>query len=164
MIKVSRIIILTALFLSAVLLNGQSYLQKQDLIVNSDQIVDDVVLVDSSLVIRGQVYGTVYVVKSDVYITSSSAVKGDIVIIGGRLTINPQALIGSKLILIGTKVEVENMENGLQYLKNKYNVVYSEEVNDSEINFWFDPLILLQKSVLLPLPLPESHPRLSGHG
>ena len=146
--KIKNIQILIFLILTAAVISGESFLQKEDLIIGRERIVDDIVRADSSVMIRGQVYGMVYTVNSDVYIGAKAAVKGDIIVIGGSLTINPNVLIGSKFILIGADVVVEGVSDGLKYLKDHYKVSYSEEKKQKEIEF-------MRKYLIYERPIPR---------
>jgi len=134
-----KINIILILFISVFVLYSQSYIQKKDLVITREQVVDDIVIVDSSLSLHGQVYGTVYAVNSSVYISGSAAVMEKIVIFGGRVYINSDSsgpYIGGEINIYGSHVEVNGSSSeSIDILKKKYDLDYSEEVKNWQLDF-----------------------------
>jgi len=96
------------LLVLAGLVHAQNYMCQDGTVdVKPGTTAEDVVTFGADVIIRGNVFGTVYSVESDVTLGDGAVVTGDMTLIKGALTIARNAVIKGKILVFETLIKTD---------------------------------------------------------
>jgi len=96
-----------ALILPGVALSQQSIMQRGDLTIEPQRTVDDVVVADGDLIVKGHVRGSVFLVNGDVFVAPYSVVEGNLTVLSGNLWVSSRAELGGEINIFSGKAHIE---------------------------------------------------------
>ncbi len=96
-----------ALILPLVSFSQQGVMHRGDLTVDQRRLVEDVVVADGNLVVRGRVTGSVFLVNGDASVEPFAAVDGNLTVLGGSLWVSRGASVGGEINVFSGKAHIE---------------------------------------------------------
>lgn len=84
-----------------------SVMQRGDVMVRAGERVDDVVVADGNLVVKGAVNGSVFAVNGDVMLSPGARVSGNLTVLGGSLWLSRGSSVGGEVNVFSGKAHIE---------------------------------------------------------
>lgn len=150
--KILLLILLPLLIGQTPLWASSSMVKGGEIVISQGETVEDIVAYGSKIVIRGNVFGTVYAVASEVTIDSGSDVKGDITLIKGFLTIQGNPGIKGKITVYETMIKSD-----LPYMVKGDALVFKDlGFNVQSIQSPVSPAVIqhMEKYLVMQRPIP----------
>lgn len=117
-----RKILCFILIFSSLSLAKNHMLKNTDLKIQSGQTAEDIIAVDSRIMINGTIKGSIYVVDTEITLGSQAKIEGDITLTGGRLTLTPECTIKGEVTISGSELET----GGLPYKLDDNTLIFAD--------------------------------------
>ncbi|HUT53509.1 MAG TPA: hypothetical protein VM658_08970 [bacterium] len=110
--KIALLLIAALLLLAPALARAdQSVMRRGDLTIEKQSIVDDVVVADGNLTVRGKVRGSVFVVNGDALLSPGASVAGNLTVLSGSLWVSKGAAVEGESNVFSGEAHVEEGAN-----------------------------------------------------
>src|SRR4030042_1958658 len=96
-----------AVLLPVAALPSESLMQRGDLTIETDKAVDDVVVADGNIIVKGRVRGSVFIVSGDASLEPHAVVEGNITILGGSLWVSRDAGVNGEINIFSGQAHIE---------------------------------------------------------
>jgi len=81
--------------------------ERGNVTIASGREVDDLVVADGDLVVKGEVHGSVFVVRGDALFDSGSVLEGNVTVLGGSLWLSRNSLVEGDINVISGEAHIE---------------------------------------------------------
>lgn len=90
------------------LLSDQSVMKRGDVTVEKRTAVDDVVVAQGDLMVKGRVKGSIFLVNGNILLNSGSVVEGNITLLDGSLWVLPGSQVKGEISVLAGKLHIED--------------------------------------------------------